>query len=84
MAWSDGGVFVRGSDHHHPEEAPAHEVSVGGFWIERTTVSNADVARFTRETGHVTLAERRASRADNPRAIPELLAPTRAGPATTG
>jgi formylglycine-generating enzyme required for sulfatase activity len=75
MAWIDGGVFVMGSDHHYPEEAPAHEVSVGGFWIDRTTVTNAEFARFTRETGYVTLAERHASPADNPRARPELLAP---------
>ena len=25
-----------GSDHHYPEEAPAHKVSVDGFWIDRT------------------------------------------------
>jgi formylglycine-generating enzyme required for sulfatase activity len=27
-----------GSDHHYPDEAPAHRVSVGGFWIDRHTV----------------------------------------------
>ena len=31
MVWVPGGGFLMGSDHHYPEEAPAHRVSVGGF-----------------------------------------------------
>ena len=30
-----------GSDHHYPEEAPAHRVTVDGFWIDRCAVTNA-------------------------------------------
>jgi formylglycine-generating enzyme len=28
-AWIPGGTFLMGSDHHYPEEAPAHQVTVG-------------------------------------------------------
>src|SRR3954451_18129041 len=46
-----GGTFQMGSDHHYPEEAPAHEVRVDGFWMDPTTVTNRDFARFVDETG---------------------------------
>ena len=36
MVWIPGGTFVMGSDAHYPEEAPAHPVTVSGFWIDRT------------------------------------------------
>lgn len=35
-----GGTFRMGSDKHYPEEAPAHNVTVSGFWIDRTPVTN--------------------------------------------
>ena len=44
MAWIPGGTFLMGSDHHYPEEAPAHEVTVDGFWIDRHPVTNAQFA----------------------------------------
>ena len=43
MAWIPGGTFLMGSDAHYPEEAPAHRVTVSGFWIDRHTVTNADL-----------------------------------------
>ena len=75
MAWIPGGEFLMGSDAHYPEEAPAHRVSVNGFWIEPYAVTNADYQRFVEETGYVTLAERHANPADYPGAKPEMLAP---------
>ena len=36
MVWISGGTFRMGSDRHYPEEAPAHQVTVDGFWIDRT------------------------------------------------
>jgi formylglycine-generating enzyme required for sulfatase activity len=72
MVWIPGGTFLMGSDHHYPEEAPAHEVVVDGFWIDRHPVTNAD---FVRKTGHVTVAERPADPADYPGARSELLVP---------
>jgi sulfatase modifying factor 1 len=70
-----GGEFTMGSDAHYPEEAPAHRVAVGGFWMDRCAVTNDDFARFVRATGHVTLAERAPAAADYPDAQPDLLVP---------
>jgi formylglycine-generating enzyme required for sulfatase activity len=35
-----------------------HKVAVGGFWIDETTVTNAEYAAFVAATGYVTVAER--------------------------
>lgn len=58
MQWLSGGSFLMGSDYHYPDEAPAHAVSVDGFWIDRYAVTNQDFACFVAATGYVTLAER--------------------------
>jgi formylglycine-generating enzyme len=76
MLWIPGGVFWMGSDHHYPEEAPAHQVSVNGLWMDIHTVTNREFARFVEATGHVTLAERPADPNDYPGGKPELLAPS--------
>jgi sulfatase modifying factor 1 len=76
MVWVPGGVFRMGSDQHYPEEAPAHRVKVGGFWMDRHTVTNAEFRRFVEATGHVTLAERPANPDDYPGAKPEMLVPS--------
>ena len=78
MVWIPGGTFTMGSDHHYPEEAPAHVVRVNGFWIDRFTVTNQAFERFVAETGYVTQAERPADAADYPGARPEALAPASA------
>jgi formylglycine-generating enzyme len=75
MAWIPGRTFQMGSGHHYPEEAPAHPVTVDGFWIDRHTVTNAEFARFVRKTGYVTAAEQAPNPADYPGASPELLVP---------
>jgi formylglycine-generating enzyme required for sulfatase activity len=77
-----------GSNDHYPDEAPAHEVRVDGFWIDRYAVTNRDFARFVDATGYVTVAERAANPADYPGAMPEMLAPAsvmfaKAPPGTT-
>ncbi len=76
MVWIPGGTFLMGSNDHYPEEAPAHQVSVGGFWMDRYAVTNADFRRFVEATGYVTLAERPVDPADYPGAKPELLEPS--------
>src|ERR1700754_414894 len=73
MVWIPGGTFRMGSDRHYPEEAPVHRVSVGGFWIDPTPVTNAQFRQFVRETGHVTFAERKPDPKDYPNALPRLL-----------
>src|SRR5436190_19283966 len=57
MAFVPGGTFRMGSDRHYPEEAPVHRVTVDGFWIDRTPVTNRQFKEFVRATGHVTFAE---------------------------
>jgi formylglycine-generating enzyme len=75
MVWIEGGTFLMGSDHHYPEEAPAHNVTVSGFWIDQFTVTNKQFQRFVKETGYVTFAERPPKPENYPGALPELLVP---------
>jgi len=75
MLWIPGGTFLMGSDHHYPEEAPAHRVSVAGFWMDRAPVTNAQFLKFVKATGHITLAEQPADPVLYPDALPERLAP---------
>jgi sulfatase modifying factor 1 len=78
MVWVAGGTFRMGSDDHYPEEAPAHQVTVDGFWVDQHTVTNAEFARFVQRTRYVTVAERRPDPADYPGASAELLVPASA------
>ena len=48
MVWIPGGTFLMGSDDHYPEEAPAHEVTVDGFWMDRHTVTNEEFRTLRR------------------------------------
>jgi formylglycine-generating enzyme required for sulfatase activity len=61
MMWVPGGEFLMGSDHKlaQPNERPAHKVTVGGFWMDRTHVTNEQFAAFVKATGYVTTAERK-------------------------
>ena len=76
MAWIPGGTFLMGSDVHYPEEAPAHRVTVHGFWMDIRTVTNQQFGSFVRSTGYVTVAERSPDPNDYPDADPALLAPS--------
>ena len=75
MVWIPGGPFLMGSNDHYPEEAPAHQVSVDGFWMDKFAVTNAQFSRFVEQTGYVTIAERGPSLQDYPDANPQLLVP---------
>ena len=57
MVWIPAGRFDYG-DTVYPEEQPVRAMSVPGFWIDRTEVSNDAFAQFVRATGYVTVAER--------------------------
>src|ERR1041384_776841 len=57
MLFVPGGTFRMGSDRHYPEEAPVHRVTVDGFWMDRTPVTNRQFKEFVKATGHVTFAE---------------------------
>jgi formylglycine-generating enzyme len=73
MVWIPGGTFRMGSDKHYPEEAPVHPVSVAGFWIDRTPVTNREFRRFINATGHVTCAEIKPDPKDYPGVLPHML-----------
>ena len=62
-----------GFDRHYPEEAPAHDVTVDGFWIDETPVTNRDFLKFVNATGHVTFAELKPKAKDYPGALPHML-----------
>jgi formylglycine-generating enzyme len=75
MAGIPHGTFRMGSEDFYPEERPVHEVTVGGFWMDRYTVTNEQFGRFVKATGYVTLGERALNPADYPGAPPENLVP---------
>ena len=76
MVWVTGGEFDQGSDEEMFQDArPIHRVSVDGFWMDATEVTNADFKRFADETKYVTVAERVPRAEDYPGALPEMLVP---------
>ena len=50
MLYIPGGTFRMGSDRHYPEEAPAHRVTVDGFWMDRVPVTNRQFRQFVEAT----------------------------------
>ena len=56
--WIPAGSYTRGDDHQHREEGPRHRVSVKGFWLGKTEVTNRDFAEFVKATGYITEAEK--------------------------
>ena len=73
MIWIEGAVFRMGSDRHYAEEAPVHRVTVDGFWIDRTPVTNRQFKDFVRATGYVTVAEIVPKAEDYPGALPHMI-----------
>ena len=64
-----------GSEDGHEDEKPLHQVTVDGFWMDRTEVSNDQWEKFVKATGYVTIAERQPDPKDYPGADPALLVP---------
>lgn len=75
LVWVPAQTTTLGSDAHYPEEGPAREVTVDGFWIQRHQVTNAQFADFVEATGYRTVAERPVDPADYPGAPAENLVP---------
>jgi formylglycine-generating enzyme len=69
------GRFRMGSVGFYPEESPVREIEVDGFAIDRGPVTVAQFARFSDETGYVTLAERPPNPDEYSDADPSLLVP---------
>ena len=64
-----------GSGDFYPEERPVHRVSVDGFLMDAHPVTVAEIRRFVKETGYVTLAERAPAAEHYPDVDPDLLVP---------
>lgn len=48
------GRFEMGLNSGNPDESPVHTVSLGGYWIDRTEVTNAIFANFLNQAGNQT------------------------------
>jgi formylglycine-generating enzyme len=59
MVWIPGGTFMMGGDNEQadPDEYPKHKVSIDGFWMDETTVTNEQFRAFVESTGYITTAE---------------------------
>jgi len=55
------GTFMMGgnNDQASPDEYPRHKVSVDGFWMDETEVTNRQFAEFVKATGYITTAEQK-------------------------
>jgi formylglycine-generating enzyme required for sulfatase activity len=51
MMLVDRGPFTMGSDGDTPDEAPAHRLYLGPFWIDRHKVTNREFAEFLNARG---------------------------------
>ena len=62
MVWVEGKTFLQGAKENDPfamqREKPAHTVTVDGFYIDETEVTNAQFKAFVKATGYKTIAER--------------------------
>ncbi len=73
MVCIPGGTFRMGSDHHYPEEAPAHRVTVDWFWMDGHRSPTGSSRRLSTTTGHVTFAEIPPDPKDYPGALPHMI-----------
>jgi formylglycine-generating enzyme required for sulfatase activity len=75
MVWIAGGTFLQGVVAHDKmameHEKPAFEVTVDGFYMDVTEVTNAQFAKFVKETGYITTAEREIDWEEMKRQVPE-------------
>ncbi|PIQ21921.1 MAG: sulfatase-modifying factor protein [Cytophagales bacterium CG18_big_fil_WC_8_21_14_2_50_42_9] len=76
MVWIEGGSFQMGSDDPAFLDArPVHEVTVNNFWMDDHEVTNAEFAKFVKETGYLTVAEQPLNPADYPGVPADQLVP---------
>ncbi len=75
MVWIPAGTFLMGAEDGQADEKPVHRVTVEGFWMDQTEVTNEEFEKFTKATGHVTTAERKPEAKDFPDAPPDKLVP---------
>ncbi|MEH2460172.1 formylglycine-generating enzyme family protein [Nostoc sp.] len=70
MVFISGGTFKIGSDKHYASEHSAEDITVDSFCIDKYEVTNGEFAKFVKETGYITLAERPLSQEQFPN-LPE-------------
>ena len=60
MVWIEGGTFSMGADSEQGrmDEYPKHKVTVKGFYMDATEVTNEQFAAFVKATGYITTAEK--------------------------
>ena len=75
MVWIPSGTFIMGSDEGNPDEQPIRPVTINGFWMDKTEVTNEQFQKFVDATGYLTIAERKPNPEDFPGADPALLVP---------
>ncbi len=83
MVWISGGDFSMGCEDPRKslcggpdsmsDARPIHRVSVDGFWIDQTEVTNEQFREFVDATAYVTIAERPPTSDEIPDALPEKL-----------
>jgi len=75
MVWIAGGAFLQGAVTQDKEamdhEKPAIEVAVDGFFMDVTEVTNAQFAKFVKETGYITTSERKIDWEEMKKQVPE-------------
>src|SRR4051794_28500965 len=73
VVWVPGGTFRMGSDSQYPEGGPTRRVTVDGFWMDVSPVTNIEFGGFVAATGYVTTAEVVHDPQNYPGANPEML-----------
>jgi formylglycine-generating enzyme required for sulfatase activity len=62
MVWVENKTFIQGAkegdQYAMHREKPSHKVTVDGFYIDVTEVTNKQFKKFVDETGYITVAER--------------------------
>lgn len=55
------GTFMMGGDNHQArlDEFPKHKVTINGFWIDSTPVTNAQFQKFVESSNYLTTAEQK-------------------------
>ncbi|TDU34271.1 formylglycine-generating enzyme required for sulfatase activity [Gelidibacter sediminis] len=74
MVWVQGKTFTQGAKPDDalamPREQPAHEVTVDGFFMDITEVTNKQFKEFVQATGYITIAERPIDWEEMKKALP--------------
>jgi formylglycine-generating enzyme len=75
MVWVPAGTFWMGSVNGPADERPQHKVTLDGFWMDKTEVTNGQFAKFVKATGYVTVAEQKPDPKKYPDAPKDKLVP---------